>query len=267
MGSLTEKLEYLQETLETLEGSGYDWLLRAVDKEEMTLRERVDLIYELLKPYIYLSGDPWVGNNITETITLADGTETTLNRQRGLYYTTPPLYLRYDTIITPFIPRRANAQSNSESYFDFSKTTLADGCKLTVEIMNVGKCRSIIFNDQQSLPAATLSNQARDRGGLFTNGIKFGKKVFDCNTNWIQGTLYGNWPAEGVFVSVPEGFEGTLYLSKILIKTECLVSIVNNLADMSGTDTVYTLNLGTDNLAKLTEEQIAIATAKGWEVT
>lgn len=267
MGSLTEKLEYLQETLEILEGSGYDWLLRAVNKEEMTLRERVDLIYELLKPYIYLSGDPWIGNNITETIILADGTETTINRQQTLYYTTPPLYITYDTIITQFAPRRNNAQLNSSVYHDFSKTRLADGCTLAVEIPGVAKCRSIIFNDQQSLIGGTLSNYARDRSALFTNGIKFGKKVFNCATNWIAGPLIGSWPAEGVFVSVPEGFEGTLYLSKILIKTECLVSIINNLADMSGTGTVYTLNLGTDNLAKLTEEQIAIATAKGWEVT
>lgn len=265
MGSLTEKLEYLQETLETLEGSGYDWLLRAVDKEEMTLRERVDLIYELLKPYIYLSGDPWIGNNITETIALADGTETTINRQKNLYYAAPPLVLRFDTVLCPFNGRRTNT-SNDKVYYDFSKPTVLDGYTLEANIMF--KCSSVIFNDRQALPAGTISSACSGkRGDLFTNGLKFGKKVFNCNANWINTGLWDSWPTDGVFVSVPEGFEGTLYLSKILIKTECLVNIINNLADMSGTDTVYTLNLGTDNLAKLTEEQIAIAEAKGWEIT
>lgn len=266
MGSLTEKLEYLQETLETLEGSGYDWLLRLADKSDMTLRERVDFIYELLKPYMYLSGDPWVGNNITETITLADGTETAINRQRALYYAAPPIFLRFGTILSPFNARRTNT-SSSKVYYDFSEIITTDNYPLQV-ILSGHKCHSVIFNDRQSLSNNVLSkDNAYDRGELFTNGIKFGKKVFNCSSNWFNPTAYGNWPADGIFVSVPEGFEGTLYLSKIPIKTECLVDIINNLADMSGTDTVYTLNLGTDNLAKLTEEQIAIAEAKGWEIT
>ena len=42
-----------------------------------------------------------------------------------------------------------------------------------------------------------------------------------------------------------------------------LVKILNNLAAVT---TTKTLTLGSTNLAKLTEEDIAIATSKGWSV-
>lgn len=56
---------------------------------------------------------------------------------------------------------------------------------------------------------------------------------------------------------------------------ESLMNIINNLYDLNltynvaGGGTLYTqiLNLGETNLAKLTEEEIAIATNKGWNVT
>ena len=45
-----------------------------------------------------------------------------------------------------------------------------------------------------------------------------------------------------------------------------LMSTIEHLMDYSGTETAKTLNLGSTNLAKLTEEDIAIATQKGWTV-
>ncbi len=43
-----------------------------------------------------------------------------------------------------------------------------------------------------------------------------------------------------------------------------LMSIIDNLANYSGTGTSHTLTLGTINLAKLTDAEKAIATEKGW---
>jgi hypothetical protein len=40
------------------------------------------------------------------------------------------------------------------------------------------------------------------------------------------------------------------------------MNVINNLAKVSG----KTLTLGTTNIAKLTEDEIAIATNKGWTV-
>ena len=45
---------------------------------------------------------------------------------------------------------------------------------------------------------------------------------------------------------------------------DSLMSIINALKDFSGTGTAYTVTLGTTNLAKLTDEEKAIATQKGW---
>ena len=49
------------------------------------------------------------------------------------------------------------------------------------------------------------------------------------------------------------------------LTTESMVAVFNNLKDRTG-ETAYTLTLGSDNLNKLTAEQIAIATNKNWNL-
>ena len=48
---------------------------------------------------------------------------------------------------------------------------------------------------------------------------------------------------------------------------ETLLRILNALYDYSTSEATYTLALGTANLSKLTDEEIAIATNKGWNVS
>ena len=48
---------------------------------------------------------------------------------------------------------------------------------------------------------------------------------------------------------------------------ETLIKILNALYDYSTSENTYTLALGTANLSKLTDEEIAIATNKGWNVS
>lgn len=94
-------------------------------------------------------------------------------------------------------------------------------------------------------------------------GLSFGKKVISMGNRLCYNSyLYcGEKP---VYV-LPE-FEGTIYLSKVLMSVETMVNIFNNLKDMTGTGTTYILNIGTTNYDRLTIEQIEIATKKGWEV-
>lgn len=47
---------------------------------------------------------------------------------------------------------------------------------------------------------------------------------------------------------------------------DSLMSILNALYDSSGTSTTYKLTIGSENYAKLTDEEIAIAESKNWEV-
>ena len=66
-------------------------------------------------------------------------------------------------------------------------------------------------------------------------------------------------------VTLGDGFNANnLDLSaSTLYSADTLVAILNALADRTG-QTAYTLTLGSTNLAKLTNEQIAIATQKNW---
>lgn len=63
-------------------------------------------------------------------------------------------------------------------------------------------------------------------------------------------------------------FEGTIpcsltFYSNVLTY-ESLIGMINALVDYSGTTTTRTLKIGTTNLNKLTDEEKAIATEKGW---
>ena len=61
----------------------------------------------------------------------------------------------------------------------------------------------------------------------------------------------------------PINIVGSLKLNETKLDTESLIKVINNLATVT---TTQTLKLGTKNLAKLTEDQIAIAVNKGWTV-
>lgn len=69
------------------------------------------------------------------------------------------------------------------------------------------------------------------------------------------------------YVTIENGFNcNNLNLSdSTLYSAETIVSWLNALADRTG-DTAYTLTIGFTNLAKLTAEQIAIATNKNWNL-
>lgn len=65
-------------------------------------------------------------------------------------------------------------------------------------------------------------------------------------------------------------FAGTIKLSGITLSTSTLLTVdsimsaINALYDYSSSSSTYTITFGSTNLAKLTDEQKAVATAKGW---
>jgi hypothetical protein len=65
---------------------------------------------------------------------------------------------------------------------------------------------------------------------------------------------------------VGENFNITTNLSYCInLKRECIIDLLNKLKDLNG-DTAKTLTLGATNLAKLTDEEKAIATNKNWNL-
>ena len=65
-------------------------------------------------------------------------------------------------------------------------------------------------------------------------------------------------------VQVGENWNMSLYLATSdNLTVDCMIAIFNNLKDLTG-ETAKTLTLGSTNLAKLTDEQKAIATNKNW---
>lgn len=76
--------------------------------------------------------------------------------------------------------------------------------------------------------------------------------AFSGCSGFVDVTLEDGFNANGLDLSA-----STLY------SVDTLVAMINALADRTG-QTAYTLTLGSTNLAKLSNEQIAIATQKNW---
>lgn len=94
---------------------------------------------------------------------------------------------------------------------------------------------------------------------FLSKGLSFGKKVSGMSASTFY---YSQLDLSDKPVYVMEGFTGNLYLAKLNISAEHLIGIINNLGEGS-----YKLNIGSHNMAKLTAEQIQIATDKGWTVS
>ena len=61
------------------------------------------------------------------------------------------------------------------------------------------------------------------------------------------------------------GLFSNVVFSNANLSADVMVNVFNNLKDRTG-DNAYTLTIGSTNLAKLTAEQIAIATNKNWNL-
>ena len=84
------------------------------------------------------------------------------------------------------------------------------------------------------------------------------------STNYFLSYTWDN----SMIISDVEGFEGlhvNLDVSNCSqLTANSLMNIINQAADLTTESKTATLKFGSTNIAKLTEEQIAIASAKGW---
>lgn len=149
--------------------------------------------------------------------------------------------------------------------FDFSNCTnmayaFADGgCILTIGEVDLRKCTG-----GESLTYAFYGGY----GGTHKTEIKkiicdentyFHLYTFD-NLHYLQEIRF-----EGIIGT--KGTNGMLFSKSTKLSHDSLMSIINALQDLTGTEITRSIVLGTTNLAKLTDAEKAIATQKGWSLT
>lgn len=276
MGSLKEKLEYLRETKELLFP---DFMEK--QSQALTFRERIKWaldfveLFSALVRYSYAESEPGVYTDRCfplRDITLADGSVVQAHNGRDTYFVIPHIvvgnYVHGDgyTYVFPFMFGGSGVPNydNGMQHIDLSRIELGHP-NASFAFYGFAIPRSLILPDRVTLRDKTFYAGKKDTA--FVNGLRFGKSVVSAHANWIGNSLFGTLPTDGVPVYVGEGFTGTLYLSALSITYESLIGIIDNLADLSDSDTTYTLNIGDMNLAKLSDEEIAIAEEKGWIVT
>ena len=133
-----------------------------------------------------------------------------------------------------------DSRDNCNAIIQTSDNRLIVGCKNTIIPNSVSVIGGFSFSGQSELTSITIPNSV-------TNIVNTAFKDCIGLTN----------------VTVENEFNSSLNISAGSYTPEVMINIFNNLKDLTG-QTSKTISLGIDNLAKLTEEQKAIATNKNW---
>ena len=175
-----------------------------------------------------------------------------------------------------FRPKYSMTPQNANRIFGCSKITdlqaLLDECGVTLDFSKITGNRLVQWLqssdvtrvgtvDLTSLTNATYVFYAAMKlvtieKLIFSENNVFANSWFqECpkltNINAVEGTIASN------------GFN--VSYSKLLTH-DSLMRIINVLKDYSGSGTTYTITFGSNNIAKLTEAEIAIANNKGWDI-
>lgn len=131
------------------------------------------------------------------------------------------------------------------------------------DITSIG---SSAFQNCRNLRTVTLGHGVeRINVSAFTNCVSLTHLYLPNTINYIANTNPFNGCSELTVVSLENSFNanGLNLSASTNFSAETLVAILNALADRTGLE-AYTLTLGSANLAKLTDEEIAVATEKNW---
>ena len=168
--------------------------------------------------------------------------------------------------------------------FDTSKVTNFRGafynCAPLLKCLNIDTTSAIDMEDLfcfcsslKNAPSLNTSNATR-MGGMF-NGCTslMSVPLLDCSNVTSIYNMFGYSDIKkltdlGGFKNLKINFtNGLNHLPNLTVQS--LMNVINNLYDFraNGETTTRTLRLGDTNLNKLTDEQKAVATNKGWSLT
>nr|DAS46850.1 MAG TPA: leucine rich repeat protein [Caudoviricetes sp.] len=144
-------------------------------------------------------------------------------------------------------------------YCPFTSITFVDDYDgtqdLSIDTYGFGYCEG-------KIKELTLPKRLRYLGHMAICSMRYLEILTIQTTNVDFGYDQIWWCNNLKEVHIPKGFERDLNISNYInIEKESLLEIINNYADCTGKNSC-TLKIGTTNLAKLTEEEKAIATNK-----
>ena len=159
--------------------------------------------------------------------------------------------------------KNSNRLSEMEDIFKSLITRQITEITVPSDITSIG---SSAFQNCRNLQTVTIGHGVeRINVSAFTNCVSLTYMYLPNTINYIANTNPFNGCSELTVVSLENGFNAnSLNLSASTnFSAETLVAILNALADRTGLE-AYTLTLGSANLEKLTDEEIAVATEKNW---
>lgn len=252
MGTIMDKLNYLKETIQYIDEKLLYYLSPLCKR---TLKEKIEY---LVSAYIHVAETTGM-NHFSKTITDEIGTVTLNTYQK--YFIPPEMPKTFTTHALYICQGYDPASFEVMEYVDISKLNSNSDLKITAAYNGM---KTLKLPDNCCLQKHTFRG-ANYLSNLFSRGIIFDGSVLICKSDWISTNMANT---SEINIINKNRFSGNLYLSKFNLSTDTMVNFFENLDDLTKPySSKYTLNIGTTNLAKLTEEQKNIATNKGWKLT
>lgn len=141
-------------------------------------------------------------------------------------------------------------------------------CLKRLNLPNLETATSESFSNNYSLDEINIQKLKTFTSTYFLQNSS-SLKTIDLSSI-VSGTLSGTARQYNLkFIKLPTNFKITGWNLAPLygLTKECLLDILNKLADVTGESTTYTITFGSNNLAKLTTDELAIGTGKGWTIS
>ena len=210
-----------------------------------TIAENEKKVYDAGKKAEY---DAFWDNAITNGDRVAIGTGAFAGRSWNDATFNPPIKV--------IIPYNCNY-----CFYNNGCTTIAGKAEIVATALNNGFQYSTI----KHIGTVDMSNCTASTSAFATNVIVSIEKIISSEkTVWHSTTFNNASSLEELFIEGKIGQNGFNVQWSTKLTHESLMSIINALYDYKDSGKTYTVTLGTENLAKLTDAEKAIATQKGW---